>query len=443
MKKLIAGLLALIMVFACADPAQAVVKQKFTYDMIVNKDIDVTKVYEVLGSDKDKEITIEAKLIKYMAEKNIKLRVKFSNSKQIITLDGKAFINEQFNNYVATGESITVKLKILTDASANVHNYFAKPIMNAAGLYCDEETAFRIKAEILSNSAYKYSYSSFGASLNMAAPYVWLSRSGNDIMPTTWDASMLRYYSVDDYDRPDNGERYSWSFEGGTVDTANGLITFSFDKPGFYCALAAKNHSAASTPTEESKPQQTDSYTGFADMKGHWAESEVAYLQSYRIITESGGKFEPQVNITRAQYTVWLTRLLKLSQDLSAADKFTDISVDTPNYNELVTAASAGLITGYGNGLFAPDAKITREEMAALITRALVIKNKEQNSDIVKLENMGDSSQISVWAKNASAVCVNAGLITGKDNNRFSPKDFTTRAEATAILARLDRYLKN
>ncbi|MPN49938.1 Endo-1,4-beta-xylanase A [bioreactor metagenome] len=169
----------------------------------------------------------------------------------------------------------------------------------------------------------------------------------------------------------------------------------------------------------------------------------MAYLQSYRIITESGGKFEPQVNITRAQYTVWLTRLLKLSQDLSAADKFTDISVDTPNYNELVTAASAGLITGYGNGLFAPDAKITREEMAALITRALVIKNKEQNSDIVKLENMGDSSQISVWAKNASAVCINAGLITGKDNNRFSPKDFTTRAEATAILARLDRYLKN
>ena len=442
MKKIVAGLLAIAIFFACSDPAQALVKQKFTYDMVINRDIDVSKVYDVLGADKDKEITIEAKLIQYMADKNIKLKLKFSNSKQILTLDGKAFINDQFKQYVATGESITVRLKIMTDASGNVHDYFAKPIMNAAGFYCDEETAFRIKAEILSNSVYKYSYTSFNAALAMTAPYVWTTRSGNDIMPVTWDATMLRYYSVDDYDRPDNGMRYNWSFEGGTVNTNDGAISFSFDKPGFFCALASKNHSEASTPTEETKPQEIISYTGFADMKGHWAESEIAYLQSYRIITESTGNFMPQANVTRAQYTVWLARLLSLGQDLSAADKFTDISSDTPNYNELVSAASAGLIEGYGNGLFAPNVAISREEMAVLVTRALTMKNKAQNSDLSKLAAMGDSTKISDWAKNASAVCVNAGLITGKENNRFAPVDYTARAEAATILARLDRFLK-
>jgi|GEM_PF-3227408 len=443
MKKLIAGLLAFVMLFAYSDPAQAVVKQKFTYDMVVNKDIDVSKVYDILGSDKDKEITIEAKLLQYMAEKNIKIKIKFSNSKQILTLDGKAFINDQFKQYVATGESITIRLKIITDASGNVHDYFAKPIMNAASLYCDEETAFCLKAEILSNSSSKYTYTSFNAPLALTAPYVWTTRSGNDIMPTKWDASMLRYYSVDDYDRPDNGKLYNWSFEGGAVNTSDGVISFSFDKPGFFCALASNNHSETTTPTEENKPQEILSYTGFADMKGHWAESEVAYLQSYRIITESAGDFEPQANVTRAQYTVWLTRLLKLGQDLSAADKFTDIFTVTPNYNELVTAASAGLIEGYGNGLFAPNVEISREEMATLITRALALREREQNSNMTKLESMGDSTKVSVWARNASAVCVNAGLITGKENNRFAPVDFTARAEAAAILARLDRYLKN
>jgi len=94
-----------------------------------------------------------------------------------------------------------------------------------------------------------------------------------------------------------------------------------------------------------------------------------------------------------------------------------------------------GIVTGYADGTFRPDAYITRAEMAVMIARAL---GMAVGAEIRTA--FADDQEIPTWAKGAVEALRQQGIIQGREGNRFSPRDTATRAEAAVMLLRMMEY---
>ncbi len=169
-----------------------------------------------------------------------------------------------------------------------------------------------------------------------------------------------------------------------------------------------------------------------------WAAADVGALQSVSVLPEdlSGKKFnEP---ISRGELAAYLTNVLGLGDDGKAlSNPFNDVTESNPYYEEILLAAREGLLSGRTADSFAPNAAITREELACLFTRAMSKAGHSYSTDRSKLAAMRDADQVSAWAKDSAAACLNTGLIGGTDGNRFAPQQNTTWAEAAVMLNRL------
>ncbi|NOU91866.1 multifunctional 2',3'-cyclic-nucleotide 2'-phosphodiesterase/5'-nucleotidase/3'-nucleotidase [Paenibacillus sp. LMG 31456] len=176
----------------------------------------------------------------------------------------------------------------------------------------------------------------------------------------------------------------------------------------------------------------------FQDTAAHWAKADVELLASKLIVQGiSENQFQPDSNITRAQFTAIIVRSLGL--DDSKAVGFNDIS-DKDWFKGVVAAAyDAKLLTGYEDGTFRPNQPITREELAVLMNNALryaKLSNGSQQTDQA-LSLFKDSGSIAGWAKDSVAAIVQAGIANGKSEGNYEGKAQATRAEASVMVKRL------
>ncbi len=178
--------------------------------------------------------------------------------------------------------------------------------------------------------------------------------------------------------------------------------------------------------------------TGKVDTAGvpAWAASDVAAMQQARVVSSdlTGKKFGAP--ISRAEFAAYIVRTLGVTTD-TAKNPFTDVAADDEYYAEILTAANAGLVAGRTTTSFAPDASITRQEMAVLFQRALSYQHMTYSVESSKLDAMPDADNVADWAVTGAAACVNTGLIAGKDGGRFAPLDTTSWTEAVVMLHRL------
>lgn len=190
--------------------------------------------------------------------------------------------------------------------------------------------------------------------------------------------------------------------------------------------------------SEESNPEQQNgeqpaAEAGFTDVEGHWAKAVIERAVQLSIADGySDGTFKPNAVINRSQFAVLLSRALKLPEAESAST-FAD-QKDIPAWaaEHIQSAVAAGLMGGYSDGTFRGSNNITRTEMAVIIARAAKL-NTEQAASL----NFADTANIPAWAKQEVAAAVQAGLVSGKSNNRFEPAASATRAEALTIIMRL------
>ena len=144
------------------------------------------------------------------------------------------------------------------------------------------------------------------------------------------------------------------------------------------------------------------------------------------------GLFGPDGDLTRAQLVTILYRI-EGSPDVSELDNpFSDIPANTWYTDAVIWAESEGVVYGVGNGLFAPDNKITREQIATILYRY-------SGADPVAQDHIGgfsDVGKISGYAVDAMNWAVSEGLINGVGNNNLSPDTFATRAQIATILMR-------
>ena len=115
---------------------------------------------------------------------------------------------------------------------------------------------------------------------------------------------------------------------------------------------------------------------------------------------------------------------------------FEDIDTDGYYAEAVRWSASEKIVKGYFETEFAPDDKITREQIATIMFRYAQYKGTAPTGAWAIRMDYADLSEISDWAQEAVMYGKLSGMMQGKDNNMFAPKDHTTRAEAAAILHR-------
>lgn len=143
-------------------------------------------------------------------------------------------------------------------------------------------------------------------------------------------------------------------------------------------------------------------------------------------------QFAPQTTLTRAMMAAVLANLENGSANTSGS--FSDVA-DGAWYADAVNwAAENGIVNGYEDGTFRPDAPLTREQMAAFLYNYAAYKGYDVSATN-DLAQFSDAAQVSSWAADVVKWAVGADLLHGVGDDKLAPTGTATRAEVAAILA--------
>ncbi|MBQ9992836.1 MAG: S-layer homology domain-containing protein [Firmicutes bacterium] len=173
------------------------------------------------------------------------------------------------------------------------------------------------------------------------------------------------------------------------------------------------------------------SYSHFNDTIGHWAAADInALYESNLLVGVSDYIFAPEQKVTRAEMAVLLHRILK--PETPAYHGFSDIDANAWYAPYIANVAQGGLMVG-SDGLFRPEANLTRAEMAAILCRLLALPETDDKLPFKDID-------ASHWAAGAVSSLYNAGLIAGYSDTVFAPDAELTRAEMAAFINRALKY---
>jgi alpha-tubulin suppressor-like RCC1 family protein/alpha-acetolactate decarboxylase len=179
----------------------------------------------------------------------------------------------------------------------------------------------------------------------------------------------------------------------------------------------------------------------FKDVVGHWAEEAVNEMGSRMVVSGiDDDLYNPNQAITRAEFAAIIVRAMGLKENRGATP-FSDVRSSDWYSGAVLTALDYGLISGYEDGTFRPQQRITREQAMVMIARAMEVtglSDKLPDKDANKImQSYVDAIQVSVWARDSVADVLQAGIITGRSNSQLAPQAFITRAEVAVIIQRL------
>lgn len=179
----------------------------------------------------------------------------------------------------------------------------------------------------------------------------------------------------------------------------------------------------------------------FKDVEG-WAEQYIYYLADRAIVSGKGnGMFAPNNSITRAEFVKILSGVAGVDLSKYTSAGFTDVKAGDWFEKAVAWASETGITSGVSDKEFAPNAKITREQMAAMIVRFTQQTGYKLN-ELSPYNEFADQDMISSYAIESVVKVQQAGLIVGKENNMFDPKGNATRAETSKVLAILMQGLR-
>lgn len=171
----------------------------------------------------------------------------------------------------------------------------------------------------------------------------------------------------------------------------------------------------------------------FADVTDSaWYANAVRYVYENGIMSgTSDTQFMPNATLTRAM----LAQILYAMEDApaSGSGSFADVSDGAWYAGAVSWAASAGIVSGVGDGRFAPEQSISREQFALILYRYAQYKQMEIGGS-ADLSGYADQDGISSWAREALSWAVGQGLLSGKGDGILDPGGGATRAEVAQIL---------
>nr|WP_246320423.1 choice-of-anchor I family protein [Paenibacillus qinlingensis] len=175
----------------------------------------------------------------------------------------------------------------------------------------------------------------------------------------------------------------------------------------------------------------------FSDTSASFAKSYITYLAARNIIKGTAAdQFSPNAQINRADFTLMLARMAGVNLNSYKSSSFGDVKADSYYAQSVQWAAENGLTSGVSEGVFAPAANISREQMVTMIARFAALQ-KFNLPQAVAAAAFADGAEIPAFAVDAAKAMQQAGIISGKSGNKFAPKDFASREEAAKMLGML------
>lgn len=190
------------------------------------------------------------------------------------------------------------------------------------------------------------------------------------------------------------------------------------------------------TPSIQQQASDTSDGSVFTDIAGYdWASEAIEYLAGIGVINGKGdGRFAPQDNVTREEFVKMLVSALGLQDNGNDNEMdFSDVDGESWYAQYIKTAYDCGIINGISDTEFGIGSYISRQDMAVLIARAENIST-DNDTDVT---GFTDADQISYYAKGSVKYLKDNGIITGYDDGSFKPMANITRAEAAKVLYEL------
>ncbi len=179
----------------------------------------------------------------------------------------------------------------------------------------------------------------------------------------------------------------------------------------------------------------------FTDTANHWGLTYISFLAARGVADGMGGNlFAPNDVLTRAQFVTFLARVAHAEVSGAGTNQFTDVVSGSWYYPYIGWAYQNGITSGISTTEFAPEMKITREQMAVFAVRFLNYLNIEE-TPICDSAAFSDAAAISGWAKDAVALTQAIGVINGRTEGNFDPKGNATRAEAATVCSKIIGYM--
>lgn len=226
----------------------------------------------------------------------------------------------------------------------------------------------------------------------------------------------------------------SFPYTAPKGQSAEKTVVYFSDEKGTLTAMETSYADNKLTFTTTHNSEYVAIYEPFSDARTtDWFAKYVQYVFDKGYMNGMGDdKFQPNTNLSRAMMVTTLYRIKGASGGNPAV--FSDVAEGKWFTEAINWAAAAKIASGMGDGTFAPDADMTREQMAQFLYNYA----KANGADVTAtgdLSQFADASAVSAWAQDAMKWAVGAGLINGMDG-KLNPQGTATRAQVATVLTR-------
>jgi S-layer homology domain len=166
----------------------------------------------------------------------------------------------------------------------------------------------------------------------------------------------------------------------------------------------------------------------------YFGKSKIEVLQSMGVLDDfGGGKFDPNLPITRGEYAKMLDRAFPDRATTQQVLEFKDIPASYARREALDRSVKMGFMTGYSKTLFKPDEQIPRYQMQISLAKGMNLKPPTDAAGV--LSKFTDVKGLPDWAKAKTAAAIGSGLIVNDGQaNKLQPVKATTRGEAATLI---------
>jgi hypothetical protein len=222
-----------------------------------------------------------------------------------------------------------------------------------------------------------------------------------------------------------DGEKITVGKGGAAVTTEKGAELKLIENASIVVALGSPLGYAVVPEAPFSDVAETD-----------WFRESVAFAWAHGLFSGVGGaQFSPNSPVTRGMLATVLYRLAN-EPGTNAGNPFSDVPGGSYYEKAVVWAAERGIVNGVSADAFAPDADITREQVATILHRYASEYLKTETPGGGDLRGYADAGKISGYAAEPMSWAVATGLITGRTRTELAPQGNATRAEVAEILKR-------
>ncbi len=172
--------------------------------------------------------------------------------------------------------------------------------------------------------------------------------------------------------------------------------------------------------------------TGITDISNYWGKDAIQYFYNQHYISGTNGQFRPNEDITREGAAAIINNMIGEDSKVKTTN-FSDVK-GRWSERAIASLVDKQIMSGYSNGTFKPEQKITREEFAVIAYNYMTYKGM---STLEGAAPYADEAKISSWARQAVDALAAAGYMKGGNYNMFNPKQYVTRGEAVNLLYRI------